>query len=150
MLRQQGPEAARWGLCFALVACVHAGGAWALLANWNSDDLIANPPAIVIDLAPVAAAPDTVQTDIPIGPQQVEFAAEPEPEPEKPVEPPPPETKVQLEPPPPPPAKPKEDKKEKPKKKEKRAKQTTARTRRSAAPRLRRRRHRAPAAAPRS
>lgn len=125
-LRQQAPDVARWGLCFALVVCAHAGGALALLANWNSDDLLANPPAIVIDLAPVAAAPEMVQTDIPVGPQQVESEPEPEPEPEKPVEPPPPETKVQLEPPKPP-EKPKEEKKEKPKK-EKRAKQTTAPT----------------------
>lgn len=140
-VREHWRECARWGLCFTFVVGAHAGGAVALLANWNTNDLAANPPAIMIDLAPEPAAPQSAETDIPVGQQQVE--SEPEPEPEKPVEeelkpepepepepepvvePPPPESKVQLEAPPPPP--PPEKPKPKPKpKKEKRAKQTTA------------------------
>ena len=109
----------RWVLCFALVIAIHVGGAMALLARWNSDDLLANPPSITIELAPIAASPEIVPADMPIGPQQVE--AEPEPQPEK-VEPPPPEAQVAIEPPKPP-EKPKE--KEKPKK-ERVAKLTSA------------------------
>ncbi|HWM83998.1 MAG TPA: energy transducer TonB [Pseudolabrys sp.] len=140
-VREHWRECARWSLCFTFVVGAHAGGAVALLAHWNSDDLAANPPAIMIDLAPEPAAPEMVETDMAVGPQQVESEPEPEPEkpieeelkpepepepePEKVVEPPPPESKVQLEAPPPPPEKPKPKPKPKPKK-EKRAKQTTA------------------------
>ena len=129
LLRRHSGECIRWGTCFAVVAAVHAGGAMALLANWNSNDLAANPPAIMIDLAPMAVSPTTEATDIPIGQQQAAVEPEPtppEPEPEPQVEPPP-QTDVALEPPPPvelPKPEPKKEKvveklKEKPKKKEK-------------------------------
>lgn len=130
LLRRHSGECVRWGTCFAVVAVVHAGGAMALLANWNSNDLAANPPAIMIDLAPMAVSPTTETTDIPIGQQQAAVEPEPtppEPEPEPQVEPPP-QTDVALEPPPqvelPKPPEPKREKvvekpKEKPKKKEK-------------------------------
>jgi protein TonB len=117
ILHRQWPDYTRWAVCFALVVAIHVGGAMALLARWDSDDLLANPPSIVLDLAPISASPET-PADMPIGPQQVE--SEPEPQPKPVEEPPPPESKVQLEPPKPP-----EKPKEKPKK-ERQAKLTTA------------------------
>jgi protein TonB len=79
------PDAARWGVCFALALCFHAAGAMVLLARWNdSSDLLANAPVIMIDLAPVAVAPDVTPNELPPGPQQTE--AQPEPELRKPVE----------------------------------------------------------------
>jgi protein TonB len=119
-LRRYVPEALRWGACFVAVVAVHVGTAAALLTRWEQNDLLANPPAIVIDLAPMAVSPEIAPPDMPVGPQQVE--SEPEPQPEK-VEPPPPQSTVQMEPPPKPPEPPKE--KEKPKK-ERQAKATTA------------------------
>ncbi len=114
------PESARWGVCFALALGIHAAGAAALLAKWHeSSDLVANAPVIMIDLAPVAVAPEIVPNELP--PDQVAARAEePEPEPEKPVE------KLELQPPeapkpevalPPPPPKKVEKPKENPKKK---------------------------------
>lgn len=129
--------AARWGVCFALALGFHGAGAAALLARWTDDNaLLPNPPAIMIDLAPMAVAPTTTPSDAP--PDQVESkeVIEPDPQPEKPIE----ETKVEPEPeqekppekveqppdksptpelavmPPPKPEKPKEHKKPKPRK----------------------------------
>jgi protein TonB len=110
------PESARWGVCFALALGFHAAGAAALLAKWNeSSDLVANAPVIMIDLTPVAVAPDVVQSELPPGPQQAQAESEPEPDPVKPVERHelPPESKAEPQlamPPPPKPAqKPKEE-----------------------------------------
>jgi protein TonB len=115
-------EALLWGGCFALALCVHGAGAAALLAKWSENsDLGASSPVVMIDLAPVAAAPEITPTDMP--PDRVASRAEePEivPEPEKPIE------KVELPPPeaprpevvlPPPPPKKVEKPKENPKKK---------------------------------
>lgn len=108
------PEAARWGVCFALAVAFHAVGAAALFARWSEDsDLVANAPVIMVDLAPVAVSPN-IKSDVPIGPQRQ--GAEPEPEPEKPIEkieqPPDPraEPVVAVKPPPKPIEKPKEKK----------------------------------------
>ena len=115
------PESWRWGICFALALCFHFAGAMALVAKWNeSSDLAANAPVIMIDLAPVAAAPEVVPNDMP--PDQVaarQEEPEPEPEPPKPTEKvdlPPPEAKAEVALPPPPPKvveKPKEKKPDK-------------------------------------
>ena len=79
------PETMRWGLCFALAICFHAAGAAALLARWtDSTDLVANAPVIMIELAPVSAAPEITPSELPPGPQQAQ--AEPEPEPPKPIQ----------------------------------------------------------------
>jgi protein TonB len=113
-------EALLWGACFTLAACIHGAGAAALLAKWSeSADPGASTPVVMIDLAPVATAPEITPTDMP--PDQVASRAEePEPEPEKPIE------KVELPPPeapkpevvlPPPPPKKVEKPKEKTKKK---------------------------------
>jgi periplasmic protein TonB len=87
MSRRHVTDAARWGLCFALVVCFHVAGAAALLARWSDDaDLVANAPVITIDLAPLPVAPQTQPTELPPGPEQTEAKSEPEPEPQKPVE----------------------------------------------------------------
>ena len=79
------PETLRWGACFALALCFHAAAAAAMLARWNeSSDLVANAPVIMIDLAPVAVAPETTPNELPPGPQQMQ--AQPEPQPDKPNE----------------------------------------------------------------
>lgn len=86
---------ARWSACFALALGFHGAGAAALLARWHdNNDLLANAPAITIDLAPMAVAPTTVPNDAP--PDQVESkeVIEPDPKPDKPIE----ETKVEPEP----------------------------------------------------
>jgi protein TonB len=85
-------DALRWGGCFALVVCFHIAGAAALLARWNDTaDLMANAPVIMVDLAPIAVAPDITPTDVP--PDTVlSKQAEPEPEPKKPLK------KIELQP----------------------------------------------------
>jgi protein TonB len=122
------PDYVRWIACFTIALMVHAAGAVAVLTQWNKEELTANPPTITIDLAPIAAAPTDIQTDVPVGPQQVETPPEEEPPP-----PPPPEAELQLDEPPPPPEPPKEVKieeppkpPEKPKEKKKVVRQTSA------------------------
>jgi protein TonB len=101
-------EAARWSACFALALAFHAGGAAALLARWQHEpDAVASAPLILVELAPVAVAPQAMPIEVAPGPQQnqterrqietlpVEDKAEPVPEaklailpPLKPPEPP--------------------------------------------------------------
>ena len=113
------PNALRWCACFGIALGIHAAGAAVLIARWNdSADAVANTPVIMIDLAPVAVAPQTTPADQVEGKQQIEPDPVPEkppeitkvePEPEKPVEKvepkPEPETKAELAilPPPKPP-----------------------------------------------
>ena len=74
------PEQARWAGCFALALLFHAAGAAALLARWtDAADAIVSAPVILVDLAPVAAAPQTLPTELPPGPQQTEARSEPAP-----------------------------------------------------------------------
>ena len=92
---QSGPrrngDLARWALCFAVALAFHAAGAAALFARWNEEpDSIASAPLIMVDLAPLAVAPQTAPNEVPPGPQQVES------EPEKTA--PPVEQKVELPP----------------------------------------------------
>jgi protein TonB len=120
------PNVLRWCACFGIALGIHAAGAGALIARWNDNaDTVANAPVIMIDLAPVAVAPQTTPTEVP--PAQVESKQqiEPDPEPEKPIEKvepkpepepePEPEAKSELAMPPPKPPeaeKPVEEKKE--------------------------------------
>jgi protein TonB len=77
--------ALRWSACFGLALCFHAAGAAALQARRNeTSDLVANAPVILVELGPVAVAPDTTPNALPPGPQQMQ--AQPEPQPEKPTE----------------------------------------------------------------
>jgi len=111
-----GASTLRWSLCFALALSAHVGGAAALLARWqNEGENLPNAPVVMLELAPVPAAPTTVPNDIPPGPQAAEAQAEPEPV--KPVEmaelPPAPQAELPLTPPP----KPVDKAKDKPKQK---------------------------------
>lgn len=93
--RRRWPDYARWGLCFALAFTFHAGAAMALLAHWHDDDdLVANAPVIMIDMAPEPVAPTTTPTELPPAPVESQAQPEPQPEPvqEKPVE------KTEIEP----------------------------------------------------
>ena len=75
-------ESLRWGICFALVLCFHIGGAAALLARWSENtDLVASAPLIMIELTPMAVAPDITPNELQPGPLQTE--AQPEPTPQK-------------------------------------------------------------------
>ncbi|MCW5694206.1 MAG: energy transducer TonB [Pseudolabrys sp.] len=102
---------ARWSLCFVAALGIHAGGAAVLMARWSDDaDQLASAPVIMLDLAPVAVAPQTTPTEVPPDsvarqmqtgvekapekPEEVVEKAEPLPEPEKPVE----EAKTEPEP----------------------------------------------------
>jgi protein TonB len=81
----------RWMFSSLAVLCVYAG-LTATLATWREvDDSVAAEPsgAIVVDLAPLAAAPATTPTDIAPGPEQVMSEAQPV---AKPGETPPDET----------------------------------------------------------
>jgi protein TonB len=87
-----GAAALRWSAAGIVVVALHVGGIW-LALNWPA---AAEPPgdppaAIMMELAPLAVAPEVPQQDIAPGPQMEE--AEDQPEPEKPVE-----EKVESEP----------------------------------------------------
>lgn len=69
----------RWMFSGLAVLCVY-GGATATLATWrHADDIAAAEPsgAIVVDLAPLPAAPSTTPTDVAPGPEQVMSEAQP-------------------------------------------------------------------------
>lgn len=100
MIRRM-PASLRWSACFVAALGIHAAGAAVLLAHWEpQSDRLANAPVIMIDLAPIAVAPQTVQNDMPpdaverqfqTGEQtpakpEEEVVEKPEPELEKPVE----------------------------------------------------------------
>jgi protein TonB len=77
----------RWTAAGLAVVALHAGGVW-LALNWPAAaDPPGDPPAaIMMELAPLAVAPEVPQQDIAPGPQMEEAEEQPEPEPEKPVE----------------------------------------------------------------
>jgi protein TonB len=92
------PGLKRWVVCAAVVLGLHAGAA-AAVAFWHDPvEGGDTDAAIVVDLAPLAAAPNETQDDIAPGPQQQQSEAPP---PDAP--PPKPEEKVEakIEPPPP-------------------------------------------------
>lgn len=107
-------NALRWYACFGIALGIHAAGAAVLIARWNdSADTVANAPVIMLELAPVAVAPQTTPTEVPPdrvesqqqvepdpAPEQSPEVTEVEPEPEKPIEKvepkPEPETKAEV------------------------------------------------------
>ncbi|HWB49287.1 MAG TPA: energy transducer TonB [Stellaceae bacterium] len=101
----------RWGLCFALVAGLHVGGAW-MAAHWHpaAEPSPAPPPAaVMVDLLPLPAAPPAPPNEIPPGPTQEIAPPPPPPEPvEEPILPPaPPAPAPEIDLPVPPKPKPK-------------------------------------------
>jgi protein TonB len=76
------PDGLRWTACFVLVLGAHATAAAALIGHWRAEDeLVASGPVILIDLAPVAAAPVAPPSEVAPGPQQTQSPPEPQPEP---------------------------------------------------------------------
>ncbi|MBS0541117.1 MAG: energy transducer TonB [Proteobacteria bacterium] len=113
-------ELARWGGSFAIVMGVHAG-AVLLALGWAEATVPYAPPpaAVMLELAPLPAAPAATPDDAPPGPELSEVVPEPEPPPPVDLKPPPVKAEITLpdpEPPPPvdlkpPPHKPIEKKK---------------------------------------
>ncbi|QCI64015.1 energy transducer TonB family protein [Phreatobacter stygius] len=94
---------ARWTGAAAIVCGVHAGAVW-LAIHWRPVEAAAGepPPAVMMELAPLAVAPEAPPQEVAPGPQMTE--AEPEPAPPEPqVErvpvddtPPPPEPEPEI------------------------------------------------------
>jgi periplasmic protein TonB len=93
--RRGWSSAALWGTCFAAALLFHGVGVAALLGNWDKEsDLTANPPVVMIDMAPAPVAPTSTPTDAPPDTVLSKEQIDPDPQPEKPIE----ETKVEPEP----------------------------------------------------
>lgn len=98
------PIVLRWTLAILIVAGGHGVAGWMMVTWQRAEAAMGTPPAaVMIELAPLAVAPEAPPQEIAPGPEMVEAQPEPQPEPviEKPPEPelPPPEPVV--EPPPP-------------------------------------------------
>jgi len=81
--RRHWRDGLRWAACFVIVLGVHAAAAATLLARWQpADEPIAGGPPILIDLAPIAAAPEAPQSQAAPGPlaMQTPSVAQPAPE----------------------------------------------------------------------
>jgi protein TonB len=91
--------AARWTTAVALVAAAHGAAAWVAL-NWKPAMAAGEPPqAVMIELAPLAVAPEAPQQDVAPGPQMTEAQTETAPEAvEQPVEKPDEKVPVPSEP----------------------------------------------------
>jgi protein TonB len=78
-------SALRWTAAGLAVVALHASGVW-LALNWPAAaEMAGDPPAaIMMELAPIAVAPEVPQPDMAPGPEMVQ--AEEQVEPEKPVE----------------------------------------------------------------
>jgi periplasmic protein TonB len=87
-----GLTAARWGAAALIVAGAHAGAVWAAL-NWREAETPPSepPPAVMIDLAPVAVAPSAPPQEVAPGPQQTEAELQPTPDPTPPIDEPKPD-----------------------------------------------------------
>ena len=109
------PDGLRWAGCFVLVLGLHATAAAALIGHWRAEDEpVAKGPVILIDLAPIEAAPAKPPNDVAPAPQptQSQLAPQPEPKsektekvekPDKPAKPDKPVVTADLKPPPEPP-----------------------------------------------
>ncbi len=107
--------AALWSLCLAFALGLHVAGAYALLARWHdAADMIASAPAILVELAPIPAAPSVAQTQLSDGPPLPQAEVQPESEliksPEAIAAQPAPQAELQMTPPPKPVEKVKEKK----------------------------------------
>jgi protein TonB len=95
-----------WSLCFLVIVAIHAGAAWIAMHRQPADEPTSSPPAaVMIDLAPLPAAPPAPPSEIPPGPAQ-EAAQPPVPEevvrPVLPFAPATPSPKIDVPLPPPP------------------------------------------------
>ena len=82
-------ESLRWGGSFAVVLALHAG-AIGIALGWTSSEASYAPPpaAVMVEMAPLPAAPEAAPNEAPPGPELSEVLPDPEPPP--PVEMPPP------------------------------------------------------------
>lgn len=103
-MREQGiasrlwPAALRWSLAALVIAGVHGVAGWFIMTWQRAEAAAGAPPAaVMIELAPLAVAPEAPPQEVAPGPEMVE--AQPEPEPE----PPPPEPVKEADPVEPPP-----------------------------------------------
>jgi protein TonB len=87
--QRRWPAGLRWAGCFVLVVGLHATALAALMDHWRAnDEPVANGPVILVDLAPVAAAPTTPPNDVAPPPKPepkpaLKLEPKPEPKPEK-------------------------------------------------------------------
>ena len=67
------PPALRWMAAACVVTAAHGALAW-LALNWRPTEAAPDgpPPAVMIDLAPIAAAPEQPSHDVAQGPQSIE------------------------------------------------------------------------------
>ncbi|HEV7258400.1 MAG TPA: TonB family protein [Bosea sp. (in: a-proteobacteria)] len=97
------PALLRWTFAILVVAGFHGTAGW-VIATWQrAEAAMGTPPAaVMIELAPLAVAPEAPPQEIAPGPEMVEAQPEPQPEPvvEKPPEPEPPPPEPVVEPPP--------------------------------------------------
>ncbi len=79
--------ALRWGTAAAVVVAAHGAGAWVAL-NWHPAEAMPNdpPPAVMIELAPLAVAPPAPPQEVAPGPQMTEAQPEVTPDTSTPVE----------------------------------------------------------------
>jgi protein TonB len=96
-LSRFAPAALRWSLAAFVVASAHGTAGW-VIANWQRAEAAmgAPPAAVMIELAPLAVAPEAPPQEVAPGPEMAEAQPEPEPPPPDPVEQP-----KEIEPPPP-------------------------------------------------
>lgn len=85
VLRWRGFDVVRWGLCAALIFGIHAVAVYAMT---RQTPIVASEPpaAIVIELAPLLAAPASQETEVPPGPmmeQQPDQPKEPDDKPDE-------------------------------------------------------------------
>ena len=117
-------EGLRWGGSFAVVLTLHAAAVGIALGWSHPEAPFAPPPAaVMVEMAPLPAAPEAAPNEAPPGPELSDVLPDPEPPP--PVEMPPPvmaevtlpdpepPPPLDLKPPPPPKSKPPEKKAEK-------------------------------------
>ncbi|QEL21786.1 TonB family protein [Bosea sp. F3-2] len=86
-LSRFAPAALRWSVAALVVASAHGAAGW-VVANWQrAEAAMGSPPAaVMIELAPLAVAPEAPQQDVAPGPDMVEAQPEPEPPTPEPVE----------------------------------------------------------------
>lgn len=97
------PALLRWALAILIVAGGHGAAGWMIVTWQRAEAAMGTPPAaVMIELAPLAVAPEAPPQEVAPGPEMVEAQPEPQPEPviEKPPEPEPPPPEPVVEPPP--------------------------------------------------